>query len=123
MIIKSADSLLGVINDILDFSKIEAGRLNLEAIPFNLRDILGDTLQALGLRADEKGLELNYHIPPEVPDRLVGDPLRLRQILVNLVGNSIHRKRRGRRRSAAGIGHREGGASGIRGSRHRGRYQ
>ncbi len=89
LIIKSADTLLGLINDILDFSKIEAGRLDLEAIPFNLRDILGDTLQGMGLRAGEKGLELTYHIPPEVPDRLVGDPLRLRQILVNLVGNAI----------------------------------
>jgi len=89
LIIKSADTLLGLINDILDFSKIEAGGLELEAIPFNLRDILGDSLQSLGLRAAEKGLELTYHIPPEVPERLIGDPLRLRQIVVNLVGNAI----------------------------------
>lgn len=89
LIITSADTLLGLINDILDFSKIEAGRLELEEIPFNLRDILGDTLQSLGLRAGEKGLELSFHIPPEVPDRLVGDPIRLRQVVVNLVGNAI----------------------------------
>jgi signal transduction histidine kinase/CheY-like chemotaxis protein len=89
LIIKSADTLLGLLNDILDFSKIEAGRLDLEAIPFKLRDILGDTLQSLGLRAGEKGLELALHIPPDVPDSLVGDPIRLRQIVVNLVGNAI----------------------------------
>jgi signal transduction histidine kinase/DNA-binding response OmpR family regulator/HPt (histidine-containing phosphotransfer) domain-containing protein len=89
LIIKSADTLLALINDILDFSKIEAGGLDLEAIPFNLRDILGDTLQSLALRAVEKGLELTFHIPPDVPDRLIGDPLRLRQIVVNLVGNAI----------------------------------
>jgi signal transduction histidine kinase/DNA-binding response OmpR family regulator len=89
LIIKSADTLLGLINDILDFSKIEAGRLDIESIPFNLREVLGDTLQTLALRANEKGLELTFHIPPEVPDRLIGDPLRLRQIMVNLVGNAI----------------------------------
>ena len=89
LIIQSADTLLGLINDILDFSKIEAGRLDLEAIPFNLRDILGDTLQSLGLRAAEKGLELTFHIPPDVPDKLIGDPIRLRQIVVNLVGNAV----------------------------------
>lgn len=89
LIIKSADTLLGLINDILDFSKIEAGRLDLESIPFNLRDILGDTLQTLALRANEKKIELTFHIPPNIPDRLIGDPLRLRQILVNLIGNAI----------------------------------
>lgn len=89
LIIKSADTLLGIINDILDFSKIEAGRLDLEQVPFNIRDILGDTLQTLALRANEKGLELTFHIPPEVPENLVGDPLRLRQVVVNLVGNAI----------------------------------
>ncbi|WP_375058285.1 response regulator [Zobellella sp. DQSA1] len=86
---KSADTLLGLINDILDFSKIEAGRLELDALPFQLRDTLGDTLQTLALRADEKGLELAVHIPADIPDRLVGDPVRLRQVVVNLVGNAI----------------------------------
>ena len=89
LILKSADTLLGLINDILDFSKIEAGRLDLETIPFNLREVLGDTLQTLSLRANEKGLELTFHIPPDVPERLLGDPLRLRQVMVNLVGNAI----------------------------------
>lgn len=89
LIISSADTLLGLINDILDFSKIEAGRLDLEAIPFDLREIIGDTLQSLALRASEKELELTFHIPPELPDRLIGDPIRLRQILINLVGNAI----------------------------------
>ncbi|MFC3285714.1 response regulator [Litchfieldella rifensis] len=86
---KSADTLLGLINDILDFSKIEAGRLELESVAFHLRDTLSDTLQPLALRADEKGLELAVHIPPEIPDRLLGDPVRLRQVVVNLVGNAI----------------------------------
>ncbi len=89
LIITSADTLLDLINDILDFSKIEAGRLDLESIPFKLRDILGDTLQSMALQASEKGLELSFHIPPEVPDQLIGDPVRLRQIVVNLVGNAI----------------------------------
>jgi signal transduction histidine kinase/DNA-binding response OmpR family regulator len=85
----SADSLLNLINDILDFSKIEAGKLDLHLVEFNLRDSLGDTLKALALRAHEKGLELAYHIHAAVPDTLTGDPLRLRQVLVNLAGNAI----------------------------------
>jgi signal transduction histidine kinase/CheY-like chemotaxis protein len=89
MVTTSADTLLTLLNDILDFSKIEAGKLALEALPFNLRDTLGDTLQALALRAADKGLELAYHIPPDIPNTLLGDPLRLRQIIVNLVGNAI----------------------------------
>ncbi|MEH6580839.1 MAG: YfiR/HmsC family protein [Halioglobus sp.] len=89
LIIKSSDTLLGLINDILDFSKIEAGRLELEAISFNLREIVGDAMQPLALRASEKGLELTFHIPPDVPESLIGDPHRLRQILVNLLGNAI----------------------------------
>ncbi|WP_370298814.1 PAS domain-containing protein, partial [Pontibacterium sp.] len=89
LIQQSADTLLRLLNDILDFSKIEAGKLELEAIDFKLRDTLGDTLQALAVRASEKGLELVGHIPPEVSDALIGDPGRLRQIIVNLVGNAI----------------------------------
>ncbi|MFC4973110.1 PAS-domain containing protein [Halomonas beimenensis] len=89
LIHKSADTLLGLINNILDFSKIEAGRLELEAAPFHLRDTLSDTLQTLSLHAADKGLELAVHIPPGIPDRVLGDPIRLRQVIVNLVGNAI----------------------------------
>ena len=95
MVKTSADSLLQVINDILDFSKIEAGKLELDPTPFALRDSLGATVKALGLRAHEKGLELICHIGPEVPDGLVGDALRLRQIVTNLVGNAIKFTERG----------------------------
>ncbi|HUE96621.1 MAG TPA: ATP-binding protein, partial [Longimicrobiaceae bacterium] len=92
---QSAEALLRLLNDILDFSKIEAGRLELESIPFSLRETLGDTMQALAMRAAEKGLELLYRIPPDVPDRLIGDPHRLRQIVVNLTGNAIKFTERG----------------------------
>ncbi len=85
----SAEALLQVINDILDFSKIEARHVELEPIDFHLRDCLHDLLQTLATRAADKGLELALHVPADVPDRLVGDPGRLRQILVNLVGNAI----------------------------------
>jgi signal transduction histidine kinase/DNA-binding response OmpR family regulator len=91
----SAEALLNILNDILDFSKIEAGKLALEALDFSLRDSLGTTLKTLALRAHQQGLELAYHVPPEVPDALVGDPGRLRQILVNLVGNAIKFTERG----------------------------
>ncbi len=85
----SADSLLVVINDVLDFSKIEAGRVDLEVAPFNLRDCLDHTLKTLALRADEKGLELLCDVASEVPDVVMGDATRLRQIVLNLVGNAI----------------------------------
>ncbi|MGC9971737.1 MAG: response regulator [Bryobacteraceae bacterium] len=82
-------ALLTVINDILDFSKIEAGKLDLESIPFHLRDCLGDALRTCAALAHEKGLELAYHVAPEVPDYLLGDPGRLRQIILNLTGNAV----------------------------------
>jgi two-component system sensor histidine kinase/response regulator len=85
----SADSLLTVINDILDFSKIEAGRVDLEAIDFNLRDCLEACLKTVAIRADEKGLELLCEVAPEVPEVVRGDSGRLRQVLINLVGNAI----------------------------------
>ncbi|MDQ3830012.1 MAG: ATP-binding protein, partial [Candidatus Tectomicrobia bacterium] len=85
----SADSLLRLINDILDFSKIEAGKLDLEPVDFKLRDSLEGMIKTLALRAHKQGLELACHIPPEVPDRLVGDTGRLFQIIANLVGNAI----------------------------------
>ena len=85
----AADNLLGVINDLLDFAKIEAGKLELERAEFSLRTVVGDTLRALAVRAHKKGLELIYQVQPDVPDRLVGDAIRLRQVLLNLVGNAI----------------------------------
>ncbi len=85
----SGESLLHVLNDILDFSKVEAGKLDLELIEFSLQDCVGETVKALAMRAHEKGLELAYQLGPEVPQRVVGDPVRLRQILTNLVGNAI----------------------------------
>ena len=89
MVKSSADSLLQVINDILDFSKIEAGKFELEAREFSLRDMIGDTLSTVGLRAHEKGLELAWRVDSDVPDGLVGDPGRLRQVIINLVSNAI----------------------------------
>jgi PAS domain S-box-containing protein len=91
----SAESLLTVINDILDFSKIEAGKLEIESIPFDLRESLGETMKALGYRAHQKGLELIYEVQSEVPEAVLGDPGRIRQIVVNLVGNSIKFTERG----------------------------
>src|SRR2546421_2301970 len=85
----SGGSLLTVINDILDFSKIEAGRLEVETIPFSLRESLGDTMKTLALGAHRKGLELAYEIRPDTHDALLGDPVRLGQIVFNLVGNAI----------------------------------
>ncbi|MGA8349115.1 MAG: PAS domain S-box protein [Isosphaeraceae bacterium] len=85
----SADALLNVINDLLDFSKIEAGKLELDTAEFSLRQVLGETLRALAIRAHKKGLELVCQIQPDVPDALFGDAGRLRQILLNLVGNAI----------------------------------
>jgi signal transduction histidine kinase/CheY-like chemotaxis protein len=91
----SADSLLALINDVLDFSKIEARKLELDHAAFDLRETLEDTLKALALRAQHKGLELACHIRPKVPEGLVGDPNRLRRIVVNLVGNAIKFTERG----------------------------
>ncbi len=91
----SAESLMTIINDILDFSKIEARSLDLDPVSFNLRDCMGDVLQTLAFQASEKGLELVCHIPPDVPDTVVGDPGRLRQIIINLAGNAIKFTERG----------------------------
>ena len=85
----SADSLLSLLNDILDFSKIEAGKLDIESIEFALRDSLDDTMKVLSFRAHEKGLELACIVSPDVPERLRGDPTRLRQIILNLAGNAL----------------------------------
>ena len=86
---ESANGLLSLINDILDFSKIEAGKLSIENISFSLRGSLMQTLKTLAIRAQQKGLVLDLHVEPEVSDVLIGDPVRLRQVIVNLVGNAI----------------------------------
>ncbi len=91
----SARSLLGIINDILDFSKIEAGHLTLEEVDFPLRDSVGNALKVLAIRAHEKGLEFIADIAHDVPDTLTGDPLRLQQIVINLLGNAIRFTDRG----------------------------
>ena len=91
----SADALLRVINDILDFSKIEAGMLQIENIPFHLGRTVGETLKTLAMRAHDKGLELVCDIAPDVPMNLVGDPGRLRQVIVNLIGNALKFTARG----------------------------
>ncbi|MCE9578045.1 MAG: PAS domain-containing protein [Deltaproteobacteria bacterium] len=85
----AATNLLAIINDLLDFSKIASGRLSLEHADFSLRAAVGDTLRALAVRAHRKGLELRCRVQPEVPDALAGDAGRLRQVLMNLVGNAI----------------------------------
>jgi PAS domain S-box-containing protein len=95
MVQSSADSLLGIVNDILDFSKIEARKLDLEVIEVNLRNTLSNAMKTLALRAHEKGLELTYHIHPDVPRALLGDPGRLRQVMINLIGNAIKFTERG----------------------------
>src|SRR4051812_38284596 len=85
----AADNLLGIINDLLDFSKIAAGKLELDPGPFSLRNVVGETVRAIAVRAHRKGLELVCNIAPDVPDALIGDAGRLRQVLLNLVGNAV----------------------------------
>jgi PAS domain S-box-containing protein len=85
----SAEALLVLVNDVLDFSKIEARKLRLENVVFQLRDVLTDAMRVLGPRAQQKGIELACHVESSVPDLLRGDPLRLRQVVVNLTGNAI----------------------------------
>jgi PAS domain S-box-containing protein len=89
MVKSSAESLLGIINDILDFSKIEAGRLELESVSFSLLDCIESAIHPLAVRAQQKGLEVTWTAQGEIPEVLVGDPTRLRQVLINLVGNAI----------------------------------
>ena len=89
MVKSSAEALLHVINDILDFSKIEAGRLDLAPRAFDVRQMLGDTMQLLDVRARQKGLDISWRVDPRVPDRIVADPDRLRQVLLNLGGNAV----------------------------------
>jgi signal transduction histidine kinase/CheY-like chemotaxis protein len=92
---RSAESLLGIINDILDFSKIEAGKLDIETIPFDLGSVLDDLANLVGMNAEEKGLELVFALPPDLPSALVGDPSRLGQVLINLGNNAVKFTERG----------------------------
>lgn len=91
----SADALLGIVNDILDFSKIEAGKMEIDSVEFNLQDMLSQTTRTIALRADQKGLELLLDIASDVPRMLAGDPGRLRQVIINLLGNAIKFTERG----------------------------
>jgi signal transduction histidine kinase/DNA-binding response OmpR family regulator len=111
---KSADALLAVINEILDFSKIEAGKLELDPAPLALREGLGDLLAVLALRAHQKGLELACRVAADVPDALVGDWGRLRQVLVNLVGNAVKFTERGEVVVDVAAAGRDGGAAALR---------
>jgi signal transduction histidine kinase/DNA-binding response OmpR family regulator len=86
---RSARSLLGIIEDILDFSKIEAGKLEMENINFSLRDVVADLYEILHQKAEDKGLDFRCHVQDDIPDLLIGDPLRLGQVLMNLTGNSL----------------------------------
>ena len=90
LVVKScADGLLSLLNDILDFSKIEAGKLSLDPQPFGLQQMIADCMKALSLRAHQKGLELAFEVAADVPEQMVGDSGRLRQIIMNLTGNAI----------------------------------
>lgn len=86
---RSAESLLGIVNDLLDFSKIEAGKLTMESTPFQLGEVLDGLATAIGLKAEEKRIELLFNVDPQIPDALIGDPLRLGQILINLGNNAV----------------------------------
>lgn len=89
MVKSSADALLSLLNDILDFSKVESGKLELDSLSFNLRNNLAEAMRPLAVKAQQKGLEIVFDIAPEVPATILGDPTRLRQVLVNLVGNAV----------------------------------
>ncbi len=105
----SADSLLAIINDILDFSKIEAGKLELESVPFSLRETFTPVMKSMAFRANQKGLEVLYEVAPEVPEELVGDPGRLRQIIINLLGNAAKFTEHGEIGLRVGVDSREAG--------------
>src|SRR6185503_2106104 len=94
-------SLLAVINDILDFSKIEAGRLDIETTDFRLDDVIGSVTMLTAQKAHDKGLEFMAHVAPAIPEHLLGDPLRLGQILTNLVNNAVKFTERGEIRMKA----------------------
>ena len=121
----SAESLLEIINDILDFSKIEAQRLDLEHAEFDLRETVGDAAKLLALRAAEKGIELACHIMPDVPETLLGDAGRLRQVLLNVIGNAVKFTTEGEvvLRVTRPAVERGPGDAALRGQRHRHRHR
>jgi signal transduction histidine kinase len=87
--------LLGIINDVLDFSKIEAGKLQMDTVAFNLGEVMDNLANVVGLQVEQKGLELIFVEPPRLPTRIVGDPLRLGQVLINLTSNAVKFTERG----------------------------
>jgi two-component system sensor histidine kinase/response regulator len=104
----SSESLLGIINDILDFSKVEAGKLEIESIPFEIDAVLENLATVANVKTQEKGLELLFMRRQEVPEVLVGDPLRLGQILVNLTNNAVKFTEKGEITVTVGVRAREG---------------
>ncbi|NRR29243.1 response regulator [Oxalobacteraceae bacterium] len=109
----SAAALLNIINEILDFSKIEAGKLEIEEVPFELRQMVLDTVRAMALRAQQKGLELRCELPPDLPPIMKGDPGRLRQVLINLLGNAIKFTEKGGVTVTLAMGREQDGRSDI----------
>lgn len=109
----AATNLLSIINDILDFSKIEANRMELESIPFTLSGVVKDIVDVTYQMADKKGLELLFHIDPNIPNALIGDPLRLKQVLINLVSNAIKFTASGDVLVRAVLGHMDGNTAHI----------
>ena len=103
----SAESLLAIINDILDFSKIEAGKLELELVPFSLRETFTPVMKSVAFLGNQKGLEVLYEVAPDVPEEIVGDPGRLRQIVINLLGNAAKFTERGEIGLRVGVDSRE----------------
>jgi len=115
----AGENLLGIINDILDISKVEAGRIHLETTDFNFEDMIEKLCEVMAIRAHEKGLELVCSITPDIPINLLGDPVRLRQILINLLGNAIKFTKKGEviiqvKRQGSGVGNQKSGAGGRR---------
>src|SRR5262249_39939705 len=110
----SAAALMTIINDILDFSKIESRKLELEAAPFSLADVIADTVRPLAVQAHKKGLELITNLPADIPATLIGDAVRRRQVLTNLVGNAVKFTERGHVMLAVGQESAERGRVGLR---------
>jgi CheY-like chemotaxis protein len=106
----SADALLVILNDVLDYSKIQAGKLVVDPVAFSLADLVGDTSKSMGVPAHQKGLELTYQIAPDVPPTVIADPVRLRQVLLNLTGNAVKFTSTGEVAVAVSLDHSGGGA-------------